>query len=50
MLLPLSELLLSTARQLDFGAGVEQPFNGLIVQNRQACSPWGGRWIGHWWT
>ena len=35
---------------LDLGAGVEQPFNCLIVQNREACSPWRGRWIGHWRT
>jgi len=33
---------------LDLGAGVKQPFDCPIVQNRQACSPWGAGWIKHW--
>jgi len=32
---------------LDLGAGVEQPFNCLIVQNRQPVRSIGDRSIGH---
>ena len=34
-LLPLSELLLSSARSLDLGAGVEQPFDYLLLSYTQ---------------
>ena len=34
----------------DLGAGVEQPFNCLIVQHRQAMQSVGRRWIEHWRT
>ena len=33
---------------LDLGTGVEQPFDCLIVQNRQAVQSMRGRWNGHW--
>ena len=40
---------------LDIGAGVEQPFDEkfpVVSSSRtvRPCSPWGGRWIGHWRT
>ena len=35
---------------LDLGTSVEQPFDCLIVQNRQSVQSVGGRWIGHWRT
>jgi len=35
---------------LDLSAGVEQPFNCLIVKNWQAVQSMGSRWIGHWRT
>ena len=35
----------------DLGADVEQPFNCLKSSRTvRPCSPWGGRWIGHWRT
>ena len=36
--------------RLDIGAGVEQPFGCLIVQNRQGVKSVGARWIGQWRT
>jgi len=39
--------LLGRLAALDLGAGVEQPFNWLIIQNNRPCRPWGGRWIWH---
>jgi len=35
---------------LDLGADVEQPFDCLIARTVRPCSPWEGRWIGHWKT
>ena len=32
---------------LNLGAGVEQPFNCLIIQKRHSMHSMGGRWIGH---
>ena len=48
VLLPLllSELLLSTAWPLDLEAGLQQPFDGLIIQNRQAMQSMG--WLMDW--
>jgi len=36
--------------RLDIGAGVEQPFGCLVVQNRQAVQSVVGRWIVQWRT
>ena len=35
---------------LDLQAGVEQPFDCLVIQNRQAMCSMGGQWIGQWRT
>ena len=35
---------------LDLGAGVEQPFILSSSGTARPCSPWRGRWIGHWRT
>jgi len=43
----LSQLFKPLMAPLDLGRDVEQPFDCLIVKNRQAMQSMGGRWIGH---